>query len=159
MCRRTDPKITSRVLCEYSVHYLLNASALQRPFPLVYDVTSTQLHRPDARAKPPENFPRVPRSEPPLDAETVQSHIFHREIANEVHASKHEFHLSPNEAFTDPVSKLRCNKLLPANINEICSLIAKQVDLDATVFHDQVCSKCLFPSFMQQEFRQTGAAV
>ena len=38
---------------------------------------------------------------------------------------KKRFHLSPNEAFTDPVSKLRCNKLLPANINEICSLIAK----------------------------------
>lgn len=40
------------------------------------------------RTKPLENFPRVSRSEPPPDAETVQSHIFHREIANEEHASK-----------------------------------------------------------------------
>ncbi len=62
-----------------------------------------------------------------------------------------QFHLSPNEAFTDSVSKLWCNKLLPANINEICSLIAKQVNLSMTVFHDQVHSKRLSQSFMQQE--------
>lgn len=37
-------------------------------------------------AKPPENFPRVYRSEPPPDAETFQSHIFHQEIASEVYA-------------------------------------------------------------------------
>lgn len=39
------------------------------------------------RAKPLENFPRVSHSQPLLDAKTAQSHIFHREIANEVHAS------------------------------------------------------------------------
>lgn len=62
-----------------------------------------------------------------------------------------QFHLSPNEAFTDPVSKLWCNKLLPANINEICSLIAKQVNPSTTGFHDQVRGKRLSQSFMQQE--------
>lgn len=62
-----------------------------------------------------------------------------------------QFHLSPNEAFTHPVSKLWCNKLLPANINEICSLAAKQVNPSTTVFHDQVCGKRLSQSFMQQE--------
>lgn len=62
-----------------------------------------------------------------------------------------QFHLSPNEAFTDSVSKLWRNKLLPANINEICSLIAKQVNLSMTVFHDQVHGKRLSQSFMQQE--------
>lgn len=62
-----------------------------------------------------------------------------------------QFHLSPNEAFADSVSKLRCNKLLPANINEICSLIAKQVNLGAAVFHDQVRGKRSSQSFLQQE--------
>lgn len=62
-----------------------------------------------------------------------------------------QFHLSPNEAFTDPVSKLWCNKLLPANINEICSLVAKQVNPSMTVFHDQVRGKRSSQSFMQHE--------
>lgn len=61
-----------------------------------------------------------------------------------------QFHLSPNEAFTDSVSKLWCNKLLPANINEICSLIAKQVNLSMTVFHDQVRGRHLSQSFKQE---------
>lgn len=64
---------------------------------------------------------------------------------------QNQFHLSPNEAFTDSVSKLWCNKLLPANINEICRRIAKQVNLSMTVFHDQVRSRRLSRSFMQQE--------
>lgn len=66
-------------------------------------------------------------------------------------APQKQFHLSPNEAFTHPVSKLWCNKLLPANINEICSLVAKQVNPSMTVFHDQVCGKRVSQSFMHQE--------
>lgn len=62
-----------------------------------------------------------------------------------------QFHLSPNEAFTDTVGKLWCNKLLPANINEICSLIAKQVNPSMTVFHDQVRGEHSSQSLMQQE--------
>lgn len=42
-------------------------------------------------------------------------------------AAGKQFHLSPNEAFADPVSKLQSNKLQPANINEICSPTAKPV--------------------------------
>lgn len=64
---------------------------------------------------------------------------------------QNQFHLSPNEAFTDSVSKLWCNKLLPANINEICWLVAKQVNLSMTGFHDQVRSRRKSQSFMQQE--------
>lgn len=62
-----------------------------------------------------------------------------------------QFHLSPNEAFTDTVGKLWCNKLLPANIKEICSLIAKQVNPSMTVFHDQVRGEHSSQSLMQQE--------
>lgn len=54
---------------------------------------------------------------------------------------QNQFHLSPNEAFIDSDSKLWCNKLLPANINEICWLVAKQVNPSMTVFHDQVHSR------------------
>lgn len=46
------------------------------------------LRRPARGLKPLENFPCVSPSEQPFDAETVQTHIFHWEIANEVHASK-----------------------------------------------------------------------
>lgn len=67
-----------------------------------------------------------------------------------------QFHLSPNEAFADSVSKLRGNKLLPANINEICSLIAKQVNLSTTVFHDQVRGERLSQSFMCELLYATG---
>lgn len=47
------------------------------------------------------------------------------------------FHLSVNEAFTDPVGKLRSNKLQPANINEICLPAAKQIGPRKAGFHRQ----------------------
>lgn len=79
-------------------------------------------------AKPLENFPCVCCSRSHRSTQRPFKVIFFIGKLQMKCMPQKQFHLSPNEAFKDPVSKLWCNKLLPANINEICSLIAKQVD-------------------------------
>lgn len=106
---------------------------------------------PASWVKPPENFPCVWRLRSRRSVQRVFKVIFFIGKLQMKCAPQKQFHLSPNEAFTHPVSKLWCNKLLPANINEICSLAAKQVNPSMTVFHDQVCGKRVSQSFMQQE--------
>lgn len=71
---------------------------------------------------------------------------------------KKRFHLSPNEAFTDPVSKLRCNKLLPANINEICSLIAKTSRPQHDCFSRSGARRTLVSIFFFMQQEQIGTA-
>lgn len=94
-----------------------------------------------------ENFPSVSRSERPLDAETVQSHIFHGEIANGVHASKSGFICHPmKHSQIQSVNYGAINYYLQTSMKYVHSL-RKQVDLSMTVFHDQVRGERLSQSF------------
>lgn len=132
---------------------MLNTFALQRHSPLMYTVTSTQLqslYRPAHGLNLWKISPVFLAWSNCLMQKPFKVIFFIGKLQMKCMPQK-QFHLSPNEAFTDSVSKLWCNKLLPANINEICSLIAKQVNLSMTVFHDQVRGRRLSQSFMQQE--------
>lgn len=144
------------------MHYLLLLYWIllhyKRHFPLMYAATSAPPPPPPSyhAATPPscarrlnllENFPRVSRSERPLDAETVQSHIFHGEIANGVHASKSGFICHPmKHSQIQSVNYGAINYYLQTSMKYVHSL-RKQVDLSMTVFHDQVRGERLSQSF------------
>ncbi len=86
MCRICPTVLCIVYLC--SVENFGTTKALSSDEHSYINPTTVALPSCTHRLKPAENFPRVSRSERPFDAETVQTHIFHQEIANEVHASK-----------------------------------------------------------------------
>ena len=149
----------------------MNTSALQKAFPsdVRHHISTPPQHANHTATLPScawrlnllENFPRVSRSERPLDAETVQSHIFHREIANGVHASKSGFICHPmKHSQIQSVNYGAINYYLQTSMKYVHSL-QKQVDPSMTVFHDQVRSERLSQSFFMQqegERRQIGTA-
>lgn len=95
---------------------------------------STATVTPPSWAKPLENFPRVCRSRRRRLVQRAFKVAFFIEKLQMKRMPQKQFHLSPNEAFTDPVSKLWSNKLQPANINEICSPTAKQAHPERLLF-------------------------
>lgn len=99
--------------------------------------TSTATVTPPSGAKPLENFPRVCRSRRRRLIRGAFKVVFFIEKLQMKRMPQKWFHLSANEAFADPVSKLRSNKLQPANTNEICLPTAKQVGPGKTGFHGQ----------------------
>lgn len=101
------------------------------------DAAATSTVTPPSGAKPLENFPRVCRSRRRRLIRGAFKVVFFIEKLQMKRMPQKWFHLSPNEAFADPVSKLRSNKLQPANTSEICLPTAQQVGPGNTGSHGQ----------------------
>lgn len=161
------------VLSDCTMHYLLLLYWIllhyKRHFPLMYAATSAP---PPPPPFPPHSHSAVLRSAakpsgkfPPCFSLGATAWCRNRSKSYFSWGNckwsarlKKRFHLSPNEAFTDPVSKLRCNKLLPANINEICSLIAKTSRPQHDCFSRSGARRTLVSIFFFMQQEQIGTA-